>query len=237
VAVYNYMAHGLRAHAAFLLHQAVERYFHAVLLVFTGYKPKTHDIELLANQTAPLHAALAGALPRAEGEDKRLFDLLRRAYIEARYSKSYRVTSEELGVLRERVLDLAVRVRQACAEKLASFCGPDAVGELPEAPSVQVVGDLPEAPALDDPKELEAWREALSALSYERGQPRGREDGRAEGRLEERARAIVDVLRRRGVTMSDAEADRILRCRDEAALARYWDRALTATSAAELLAN
>src|SRR5262245_25212758 len=91
-----YAARGLGPHAAFLLHQAAERYFHAALLVFTGYKPKTHDLEDLAKQTAPLHPALAGAMPRAEGEEERLFDLLKRAYIEARYSKSYRITGEEL---------------------------------------------------------------------------------------------------------------------------------------------
>src|SRR5678816_802702 len=93
-AIYRTM--NLGPHAAFLLHQAAERYFHAVLLVFTGYKPKTHDIKALAEQTAPLHVALPAALPRADGEDQRLFDLLRRAYIDARYSRSYRITNEEL---------------------------------------------------------------------------------------------------------------------------------------------
>jgi len=46
-----YAARGLGAHAAFSLHQATERYFHAALLVFTGYKPKSHDIEALSKQT------------------------------------------------------------------------------------------------------------------------------------------------------------------------------------------
>ena len=36
--------------AAFLLHQATERYYHAAILVFTGYKQRTHDIELLGVQ-------------------------------------------------------------------------------------------------------------------------------------------------------------------------------------------
>jgi HEPN domain-containing protein/predicted nucleotidyltransferase len=78
-----YAARGELPAAAFLLHQAAERYFHAVLLVYTNYKPKTHDIELLANQTAPLHASLVPVLPRTEPEDERLFKLLKRAYIEA----------------------------------------------------------------------------------------------------------------------------------------------------------
>src|SRR5690606_19290889 len=36
--------------AAFQLHQAVERYYTALLLVFTGYKAKIHDIEELGSQ-------------------------------------------------------------------------------------------------------------------------------------------------------------------------------------------
>jgi hypothetical protein len=56
-----------------------------------------------SKQTAPLHPALAGALPRAEPEDQRLFDLLKRAYIEARYSPGYRITQDELRALQDRV--------------------------------------------------------------------------------------------------------------------------------------
>ena len=57
-----YAARRMPAHAAFLLHQAAERYFHAALLVFTGYKPQTHDLKKLADQTEPLHPALAAEL-------------------------------------------------------------------------------------------------------------------------------------------------------------------------------
>jgi hypothetical protein len=39
------------------------------------------------------------------------------------------------------------------------------------------------------------------------------------------------------MAMSDAEAERIPGCRDEATLERYWERALSAASAAELLAD
>jgi uncharacterized protein len=233
-----YAGRGLGPHAAFLLHQAAERYFHAALLVFTGYKPKTHDLEDLAKQTAPLHPALAGALPRAEGEDERLFDLLKRAYIEARYSKSYRITEEELEILSERVRDLGVRVRQACVERLSSYCGPEAVGELPPEPPAVELDELPAAPPLDDPEALERWRDAILELSFERGEILRREarrEGRLEGQREAQARGIVDVLRRRGVAVSDAEAERILACREEAVLARWWDKALSAASAAELL--
>jgi hypothetical protein len=56
-----------------------------------------------------------------------------------------------------------------------------------------------------------------------------------EGEARARANAILDVLRRRGIAISDADAQRILACRDESALALYWERAFSAASAAELL--
>jgi uncharacterized protein len=120
--------------AAFLLHQAVERYFAAFLLTFTAYKPRTHNIEKLANQAASLHPAMRAALPRAAGEERRLFDLLKKAYIDARYSKKYRITAEELSVLGERVRELGSLVERACREKIASLTaeagdhGPSALG-------------------------------------------------------------------------------------------------------------
>jgi HEPN domain-containing protein len=241
-----YMAEGLGPHAAFLLHQATERYFHAVLLVYTGYKPRSHDIEALASQTAPMHEALQGVLPRAEGEDARLFDLLKRAYIEARYSKSYHITLDELAALRRHVLDLAERVRRACTDKLATITEDGEIGELPALPTPSDSIELPRLPALDDPLAVEVWREAIVQMSQERGEQRfregeqlGEERGRREGDervREERARAILDVLQRRGIALSDAQLERIATCRDEATLARWRELAWTAGTGDELIA-
>ena len=260
-----YMAEGLGPHAAFLLHQAAERYFHAVLLVYTGYKPRSHDIEALAAQTAPMHEALQDALPRTDGEDARLFDLLKRAYIEARYSKSYHITLDELAALRRHVLDLAERVRRACADKLATITEDGEIGELPTLPTPSDSVELPQLPALDDPLAVEVWRDAIVQMSQERGEQRfregeqlgearGREDGLREGeqlgeargrqeglregeqlgRHQERARAILGVLQRRGVTLSDAQVERIATCRDEITLARWWELAWSVESVEEL---
>jgi len=112
---------GWNPKAAFELHQATERYFAAALLVFTGNKPRTHDLEDLGQHVAPLHPLLAAPFPRATDEDDRLFKLLKRAYIESRYSKGYRITAEELAALGERVRDLAGRIERACREKIASL--------------------------------------------------------------------------------------------------------------------
>jgi len=112
---------GLYSHAAFELHQAAERLHVTVSLVFTGYKRKSHDLEDLADEVAPLHPDLVGALPRTEPDDKRLFELLRSAYIDARYVKSYVITAEELAALGERVRRLAAVVERVCREKIASL--------------------------------------------------------------------------------------------------------------------
>ena len=55
-----YASRSLLKNAAFLLHQAMERYYHAAILIFTGYKQRTHDIELLGVQAGEQHARLAG---------------------------------------------------------------------------------------------------------------------------------------------------------------------------------
>jgi uncharacterized protein len=107
--------------AAFQLHQATERYYATALLVFTGYKPASHDIEALGDQIGALHPDLHEPLPKTLPEDERLFKLLKKAYIEARYSRSYRITAEELAILGERVRALAGRIERACREKIASF--------------------------------------------------------------------------------------------------------------------
>ena len=114
-------ARGWYPKAAFELHQATERYLATALLVFTETKPRTHDLEVLRKQISALHPLLAEPFPRATAEDERLFKLLKKAYIESRYSKSYRITAEELATLGERVKDLAGRVERACLEKIAAL--------------------------------------------------------------------------------------------------------------------
>lgn len=110
--------------AAFLLHQATERYLAAALLVLTGTKPTTHDLEALTKLVSPLHPLLAEPFPRATREDDELFKLLRQAYLDERYDRSYRITADQLVILGARVRDLAARVEQVCREAIEGFVSP-----------------------------------------------------------------------------------------------------------------
>ncbi|MDR6803172.1 HEPN domain-containing protein/predicted nucleotidyltransferase [Dyadobacter sp. BE34] len=109
--------------AAFQLHQATERYYSAILLVFTDYKPKLHDIEELGNQVAKLHSAFATIFPKTTSEEARLFDLLKKAYIDARYEMHYHVEKHELEYLGERVKLLKYLTERLCIERIAQFTG------------------------------------------------------------------------------------------------------------------
>ena len=76
---------------AFELHQATERFYNAILLVFSGYKPKLHDIRKLGAMVSNYHNDLLKIFPIDIPEQKKCFELLRKAYIEARYNKNYKI--------------------------------------------------------------------------------------------------------------------------------------------------
>lgn len=107
--------------AAFELHQATERYYGTIQLVFTGYKPKTHDIEVLGRLAKALDMEFGKVFPRATVEERRRFTLLRKAYIEARYNMDYNIGKADLEYLSERVQLLKKLTEQICKEKIASF--------------------------------------------------------------------------------------------------------------------
>ena len=104
--------------ASFELHQAVERYYAAILLVFTDYKPRTHDIEDMGQQASKQHSDFLQIFPQSTDEQKRLFELLKKSYIEARYSKSFAVEKSELDYLSERVQLLKELTERICKEKI-----------------------------------------------------------------------------------------------------------------------
>lgn len=107
--------------AAFNLHQATERLYVALMLVLTLYSPKSHRLNFLRSQAEQLDPRLAEAWPRATRFSQRSFELLRRAYVEARYSPHYKITAEELTWLGERVAVLQELVRTICEERIAAL--------------------------------------------------------------------------------------------------------------------
>ena len=107
--------------AAFNYHQATERLYHCVLLVLTLYSPKSHKLNFLRSQAEQLDGGLSEAWPRGTRFEQRCFELLRRAYVDARYSPHYKITAEELAWLGERIGVLHILVRRVCEAHLGSL--------------------------------------------------------------------------------------------------------------------
>jgi len=112
--------------AAFLLHQAAEKLYHAILLVFTGYQPKLHELDKLWKFTIGYSPLLLSIFPRNTIEEKHLFNKLKNAYVDARYKQTYRISKGQLEELSRRIFSLRLLTGKICQEKIASFrCGPE----------------------------------------------------------------------------------------------------------------
>ncbi|ASA56547.1 HEPN domain-containing protein [Vibrio gazogenes] len=104
--------------AAFMLHQATERFFACTLLVCTNYLPKTHNIESLRSMCAQQDPAFAERFPMDNKFHRRSFQRLKRAYIDARYSEHYEITAEELTYLQSEVDKLREITERVCRGRI-----------------------------------------------------------------------------------------------------------------------
>lgn len=116
-----YSGRGNHKLAAFNLHQATEHLYHCVLLVLTLYSPKSHNLVFLRRRCEPLDDRLQLAFPHDTKFERRCFELLRAAYVKARYSKHYKITAEELAWLTERVEVLTKQVEAVCNDRIVAL--------------------------------------------------------------------------------------------------------------------
>ena len=107
--------------AAFVLHQATERFYHCLFLVRTLYSPKTHNLNQLRQLAEDVEPRLKAIWPRETKFERRCYELLREAYVKARYSRHYRITAEQLEWLSGRVEILQRTVRELCEERISSL--------------------------------------------------------------------------------------------------------------------
>ena len=103
------------------VHSNTECYYVAFLLVFTDYRPKTHDLEELDGMVSKIDETLKKVFPCQGEEEKRLFQLLRKAYVDARYKKDYVITAEELKYLAERIQLLRELTEELCKEEIEAL--------------------------------------------------------------------------------------------------------------------
>jgi HEPN domain-containing protein len=109
--------------AAHQLHQAVESFYATVMLVFSSYKPKIHNLDKYRNQLKGISKEVLDIFPPGtkNRHEIELFDLLKRAYIGGKYKKDFDISYFQAEEIIERVKRLKSLVERLCKEKIASF--------------------------------------------------------------------------------------------------------------------
>ncbi|MCP1470818.1 HEPN domain-containing protein [Sphingobium sp. OAS761] len=131
--------------AALMLHQACEHFYLSVLWSINLHAPRTHALDELREAAEALDLRLCSAWPGDSQFERRAFGCIRRAYVEARYGRSYRISSEELSWAFARVEILQERAASACADHQASLAAnqPAPMLSPPEEPTTAIALSRP----------------------------------------------------------------------------------------------
>jgi hypothetical protein len=81
------------------------------------------------------------------------------------------------------------------------------------------------------------YQKTLVERIYDQGEAEGEAKGEAKGRAEGKAEALLRLLDKRGLAVSDEQREQVGDCVETAQLDQWFDRAITASSAAEVFAE
>lgn len=104
--------------SSFMLHQAAENYCLSISLTSSLYAPKEHNIVKLIKATTRFTSVVSDIFHANTSEDKRLLNLLKRAYVEGRYNKDFEITKEDIEALIFRMKKLRVPTKKICLNKI-----------------------------------------------------------------------------------------------------------------------
>lgn len=107
--------------ASFDLHQACENYYYAIRLTFTLRNNKQHNLSKLSASVKKYSEDLRKVFPQDTPEEKRLFSLIKAAYVDARYNPYFVVTKEDIGQLVPKVELLRKIVERICEERIKNY--------------------------------------------------------------------------------------------------------------------
>ncbi|MDR6571029.1 HEPN domain-containing protein [Chitinophaga ginsengisegetis] len=92
--------------AVFNLHQAAQHTCMAILRGITGYRSTTHNLSRLLALIDNFSMEPSVIFPRLTREETELFNLLNKAYSDARYKEDYTVSAEKAAILIDRIKEL-----------------------------------------------------------------------------------------------------------------------------------
>ncbi len=107
--------------ASFHLHQTCENYIYAIRLVFTLENPKQHNLTKLLNSVKKYSSEFIKVFPQDTPEEKRLFELIKAAYVNGRYDPDFVVTKEDIDALVPKVELLRDITKRICEVKIGEY--------------------------------------------------------------------------------------------------------------------
>ncbi|MFD2036388.1 HEPN domain-containing protein [Belliella marina] len=109
----------------FELHQAAENFYATIMLVSSGFKPTVHNLKKLRKYAKHLSPELYSLFltPQDDVDEYRLFELLRKGYIEARYDRNFEISKEDCYKLILRIEQMKVLVERICKDKISHPSG------------------------------------------------------------------------------------------------------------------
>lgn len=107
---------------AWYLFQTLESIYSALLLVFMGIKPKLHNLYKYRRSVNMISDELNAIFPEVkDSNERRLFDLLNRAYISGKYKMDFEVSLEDLKEVSSRLEKMIKITDRICTERIESF--------------------------------------------------------------------------------------------------------------------
>jgi len=108
---------------SFHLHQTCENSFYATRLTFALENDKQHNLAKLLKAVKKYSDEFIKIFPYKTAEEKRLFDLLKAAYVQARYNPKFLVTKADIDALMPIVKQLLELVKRICKERIREYGG------------------------------------------------------------------------------------------------------------------
>jgi len=107
--------------SSFMLHQACENYYYTIRLTFTLRNNKQHNLSKLSGSTKRYSEDLVNVFPQNTPEEKRLFTLLKAAYVDARYNPHFVVTKGDIDAIIPKVELLRDITERICEIRIGEY--------------------------------------------------------------------------------------------------------------------
>jgi len=118
----------------FMLHQAVEHTCGALIRIYTGYRPNTHNLSRLLQMAESFTRGLKAIFPKSTKEEEEIYGIIQRGYLDARYKDEYNVPASTLLILINRVQQFQEVAADLHSEKMSQYLQPS-FNRIPDSPA------------------------------------------------------------------------------------------------------